>query len=322
MRNYILISISDVKKIRINAKRRRQIVKRLTNDAGKGSDSGVNSKNKSEEQKHAQEPFSEFSKKLGIIVSVLPLLYAISNYLFNYSYQEKCNEFYHIPGEHFTTSINKSIVCAIGLALLYFAPIVWKKLSNGKMNGWLYIVVKLILTICFGVVIGLINTVYLIELFAYGKSQFSVSLFNLCNNHQLLVAIVAMVLSSTVIYCMLFDWLWEKIASKKSKEVLATILSAFFVLSFALSCWGVFRTQYPDPFQKTSYEIVEYDENTYFVLSENQGKLLIVPYEIDSGKYKLSTSHYRIVDEEKCIYSTIELEEVPKTEDTADVQEE
>lgn len=268
-----------------------------------------------EVKKKTLEVADRMRETLGLLVGVLPIIYVIINYIFNWSYQKKCSAFYNIPERHFTTSVSDLIMCVLGIVCLYFIPLLWKRWSENNMSGWLFVFSKWVLGVCFGTIIGATNLSYLMEVHEECKI--------LGNNIfvKTILGIVIILMTILLMSSFVLDGYCNK--SKKGREVMAAVLAIVFVFSVLITGCSVFSKLYPDLSQKITYEIVDYEGDKYFVLSENKGKLLVVSYKDKGGGVcELITDQYRIINEEKCVYSIVKLKTPPVIGAKKDVEDE
>lgn len=80
--------------------------------------------------------FKKYSESIKIFSAILIAIYPITNYIYEYIFQVKCENFYGIPGKYFSANINSRLLylCFILLSLLTFlSPSVLR--NYGKKQG-------------------------------------------------------------------------------------------------------------------------------------------------------------------------------------------
>jgi len=56
-------------------------------------------------------------KNISVLLTVFAAVYASSNLVFNYIYQNKCEKFYGIPGKYFSSNIDNRLIYLITVVI-------------------------------------------------------------------------------------------------------------------------------------------------------------------------------------------------------------
>lgn len=244
------------------------------------------------------------------ITGILAFVYPIASYINNYLYQSECEEFYHIAGKYFNITINNKILfflCYILMISLCFLPLFMNRYENSikKNMKWLIILIYLYS----GFVIGIINMNNLAKILP--KIEQSVFAPILC---PLLVKIgtkplitIVVIISIIAVFGLYFV---EKIQTLKNKCLscfLQGIICVGFVVNIFILILGARITLTSSIADIRKYEVVEYENENYMILSETEDKVLVSKYSLDNEQYTVYTKEYFFIDKGVGTYGYIEL---------------
>lgn len=261
-----------------------------------------------------------FAKK-EIIVCIaggLASLYPIVNFVYNLSYQSKCERFYGIPGKYFHTTIDRSLLYLASILMLIIIcamPVIVKKYDEKKVQGRGTTVYISFVAAAVGTEIGLLNVCNLLEIMkrTYKTYEWIRSISNFLDKNAT-ITITAVIVSGTI--ALLGITLMDKIRVIKRKRV-KNVINCVFSFSFLITLWlmicGTIFTLGISVEDKTKYEMVTIDEEDYVVLSEHEDKILAVLYELkENGECIFDTSKYWIYKKDQGTYRYINLKYCPQ----------
>lgn len=238
-----------------------------------------------------KEPITLF---WGVCVSLYPII----NFIGKTMYQIECEKFYGLPGRYFDLNVNNKILYCIFIIILLLIscfPAIIKSLDEkSKKPKKGYLINAGFLSIMMGMAIGLINVYNLVEII---KNTYKVNKFFriisvwVANNIFLIYIVVIAFGVVSVLGITLMDKLRD-IKCKWMDKVVTFIFLISFITSILIMLYGTIFKVCVSIEDKTKYEFVTYDVE-YVVLSSDNEKNLIVPFEIDeNGQYIFKTSQY------------------------------
>lgn len=262
-----------------------------------------------------------FAKK-EIIVGIaggLAALYPIVNFMYNLSYQSKCEGFYGVPGKYFHSTIDNRLLylaCILILIIICATPVIIRKYDEKKQvqakGSTVYIS---FVAAVLGMEIGFLNVYNLLEIMKQTHKTYdwirSVNNF-LDKNATITITVVIVAGTIALLGITLMDklrvikWKWIKI-------VINCVFIFSFVISLLLMIYGTIFKLAISVEDKTKYEVVTIDEEDYVVLSEHDDKILVVSYEVkENGKYIFDTSKYWFYEKYQGTHRYINLKYCPE----------
>lgn len=242
-----------------------------------------------------------FAKK-EIIVGIaggLAALYPIVNFMYNLSYQSKCEGFYGVPGKYFHSTIdNRLLYLAYILILIIICvtPVIIRKYDEKKQvqvkGSTVYIS---FVAAVVGMEIGFLNVYNLLEIMKQAHKTYDwIKSVNNFLDKNATITITVVIVAGTI--ALLGITLMDKLSVIKWKWIKIVINCVFifsFVISLLLMIYGTIFKLGISVEDKTKYEVVTIDEEDYVVLSEHDDKILVVLYEVkENGEYIFDTSKY------------------------------
>ena len=242
-----------------------------------------------------------FAKK-EIIVGIaggLAALYPIVNFMYNLSYQSKCEGFYGVPGKYFHSTIdNRLLYLAYILILIIICvtPVIIRKYDEKKQvqvkGSTVYIS---FVAAVVGMEIGFLNVYNLLEIMKQTHKTYDwIKSVNNFLDKNATITITVVIVAGTI--ALLGITLMDKLSVIKRKWIKIVINCVFifsFVISLLLMIYGTIFKLGISVEDKTKYEVVTIDEEDYVVLSEHDDKILVVLYEVkENGEYIFDTSKY------------------------------
>lgn len=303
-------------KIAIQIKNKESIIKSEENEIQENNTESVKTeihKNSNSDKKsllkiikHGIKKTARWTSKLLVIVSGFGVIYFIINLLANYSFKSACAIFYGVPAKYFHKIIDEEllfIACALLFVVGSFIPIFLKirmtvKNEKDKFKTALLFFIGLI----FSILVGLIIIVCLPVIFRNSfVPEFVQSLARWLLNFYILPCIVCV-----LIFIILFF-----MAKKKEYDLTIMKISCICIfLLFLFICLPRLTMPIND---KTTYEIVSVQDDSYVVLTEYDNKNLCVKYDVDSNKnFTLYTGEYYFFSKEDAKYSYVTMNTPPK----------
>lgn len=246
-------------------------------------------------------------------VAILVALYPIVEYVYNYFYGQQCESFYHIPAKYFSKSVNSSMLYIALLIPLLAVPLLRKWfVTTGKSNKFSLVWDGLI-TPCYGFALGYINILSLLKICASNNSYFWQLIDRCFSEHIVLFVVIIMVISIITIMGSTIIDLLKRTENRILQIAVYAVLFTSVALSVVIFLTGTEFVLNPDPAGKTIYEIADCKGEKYVVLSEYNGKLLVVPAEIDEDNaVGLDTTWYSFIDVCDCKVYILDFEHVPQ----------
>lgn len=255
------------------------------------------------------EFFKKYSEIIKIVAGILVALYPIANYIYEFIYQVKCEEFYGIPGIYFSTSINSRLLylgLIVLLIILFLLPSFLRNYekSQGKTTATSFLY-YIFLSVVLGLEMGLINLQNLIEIMQVTDKQNIIFTYcnNWINNHAYLVAFIIIIMGS---FSLLGIVLVTEIKNKWIKRIISLISIISLVISGMLILYGTIFKLGTSIEDKTKYEIVTNQNEKYVVLLEEEDKVLVVKYSNEKGEYIFDTNQYLFLNKYDCEFSYVD----------------
>lgn len=270
------------------------------------------------EEKTLVEKILEKKQIIAGIVGCLPVAYSIIQFLYNLLYQIECEEFYGIPRKYFHSGVENRLVylgCVILIIIFCVVPSIIKK-RNEKATTSVRAMkaYAIFLAIILGIEIGLINVYNLIVIMrqAYKTNTFFRNINQFLNENANITVVVVVFLGSIALLGITLIDEVTLIKWKIVKWIVNVIFSISFVASCLLMIYGTVFKLNTTIEDKTKYEFVTIMDQSYVVLSECEGKILIVPYKIgENGRCSFETTTYSFFDEYEGTYEYIDLGDSP-----------
>lgn len=262
-----------------------------------------------------------FAKK-EIIIGIaggLAALYPMVNFMYNLSYQSKCEGFYGVPGKYFHSAIDNSLLylaCILMLIIICATPVIIRKYDEKKQvqvkGSTVYVS---FVAVVVGMEIGSLNVYNLLEIMKQTHKTYewirSVNNF-LDKNATITMTVVIVAGMIALLGITLIDkiraikWRWIKIA-------INCVFIFSFTISLLLMIYGTIFKLGISVEDKTKYEVVTIDEEDYVVLSEHEDKILVVLYEVKvNGQYIFDTSKYWFYEKYQGTHRYINLKYCPE----------
>ncbi len=265
------------------------------------------------------------AKKGLVFASAFSAIYFVINLGSNYLYQINCERYYKIPAIYFSKKIDFDLIF-IGLVMLLlfisFIPVLIQRYSvkcetdtNGKL------VYMIFLEVIVGMTVGVMNISYLDSIFHNSnipdwiKSIYSFIIFPY-NEYTAVFITISLYVVCTVL--ILLKPKFDNSKRKYVKKIYIGFLSILVILNLSIVIIGIYSKVDSPIKDKTSYEIINIQNDKYVVLSEYDDKSLCVTYEAkkEQGqeRFTLYTDSYYFFSREEGIYSYIHMEEPPTIE--------
>lgn len=244
------------------------------------------------------------------ITEILAFVYPIASYINNYLYQNDCEDFYHIAGKYFNSTVNNKILYSLCLILtisLCFLPLFMNKYENSNKKNMKWLIILMLLYLGFG--IGIINMYNLEKILQkIEQSAFALILCPLLVKIGAKVLIIIIVIISLIaVFGLYFYEKLQMIKNKTLRRFLQGIINVGFVANIIILIWGAGITLTSSIADKRKYEVVEYENENYMILSENEDKMLVAKYSFDNEQYTVYTKEYFFIDKWVGTYGYIEL---------------
>lgn len=246
------------------------------------------------------------------IVGLLASVYVIISYLSNWLYQRACERFYNIRGDFFSTDVRPQIayiVLSLALLVLFVLPAfgrIKEKRNKENKEDVGAIIFYLILSVVFGVLLGVVNL----------GGMFKFSLVRKWFEDD---SVVFYILVVVVILCSFITivglTLAPEISSLKKKGVTICyyvwFVSAYLMLSIYIGQMGYSLTDSIE--DKRDYEFVIDAEKPYVVLDDVGDEVLVVEYlyNEDVDEVTFYTKRYYFLPRKEYSYAYGGLSKVP-----------
>lgn len=255
-----------------------------------------------------------------IMLGLCATVYPIVNTVYKIRYQSECEKFYNIPGKYFDSNIENRLlylVCIVILLLIGLTPAIMKKFYEKKENltkG--YLVEAVFLSILIGMEIGVFNVYNLIEIMKQTYKTYAFFRWiNAWLDKKAYFTITIIIVFSLI--SVLGITLADKIKDIKRnwiKNVVCVVVGFSLIVSALVMLYGTIFKLSISIENKTKYEFVTYDDE-YVILSSYDGKILMVPFDIDEkGQYIFKTSQYMFDKQYEGIYQYRDIKYSPKIE--------
>lgn len=249
----------------------------------------------------------------NIILGLLSAGFAAINYMFKLSYQNRCEEYYGIPGKYFSADINSRLMYLVFIVLLIvsmFFPLIIKMYEKSRGNCFhLSLSPYIFISICLGITLGISNwaNTYIIlnnllqKFNSLGTQNAPFNIIQRIYDHGLLLLCI---LCFTGV--LLSGGLLWAVETKRSRfKKLITIVTMFLIgihlFIIFESTITVFEINVEN---QTKYEIASYEGEQYVVLSEKDDEILVV--KMDDGK--LNTDQYWFLNRNDCTFSYVDIQ--------------
>lgn len=259
------------------------------------------------------DKFKKNSELITIIAGVSALFYPIINYIYEYIYKARSEEFYNVPREYFNISINSRILyigSILFMLVCLFVPSILKKreIKNGTANRGTF-VYSFSLSVIFGIELGILNSYNLIEIMKATNTRNM--FFELCNTwideHAYFVVIFIIIMGSIALTGMTLSNEISNIKWRCAKKIISIVFGFALMINILLLVYGTLFKIGTSVEDITKYEVVVNQEEEFIVLSKIDEYVLVVPYTVDKdNKYIFYTGTYRLIEKEKCVYSYID----------------
>lgn len=261
-------------------------------------------------------------QKKEIIVGIaggLAALYPIVNFMYNLSYQSKCEGFYGVPGKYFHSTIDNRLLYLayiIILIIICVTPVIIRKYDEKKQvqvkGSTVYIS---FVAAVVGMEIGFLNVYNLLEIMKQTHKTYDwIRSVNNFLDKNATITITVVIVAGTI--ALLGITLMDKLRGIKRKWIKIVINCVFifsFVISLLLMIYGTIFKLGISVEDKTKYEVVTIDEEDYVVLSELDDKILVVLYEVkENGEYIFDTSKYWFYEKYQGTHRYINLKYCPE----------
>lgn len=249
--------------------------------------------------------WEKLSYFVGIITVILSGGYVVINNVYTITYQRDCEDFYKIPGQYFYNSIDNKALFVMVLILcifIFFSPTIIKRYiqKKGGYNKITMYVYVIFLTLIFGFVLGLINTLNLLTVLDKVNTVVKIPnvIIQWINDHASFIMWIVVVLATLTIlmFCLVREV--GKIKYKKLKTIIAAIgIVSYFITAILFISAAEIKLTYSIK-DKKKYETVIVDSKNMAVLSTVNDKFLVVEYSLKDEEITFMTSNYMLID--KC----------------------
>ena len=262
-------------------------------------------------------------EKIGAIITMISTIvsgiYLIINYIYSENYKIECQNFYNIPSEYFTASINYKILYLFLLILCLISiisPIVLKNISEKKEQSKRFKTLYIsFLLIVMGMMLGVLNIMNLVTLLQKAESSISIlnTIVNWMNNHVYTVTGIIIFMAIITLFYFSFGKEINKINSKLVKRILSIVFYFSFVPSVSLFLIATPIKLQSNIRDKVKYETLIANGKNMVVLSTINEKFLVAEYQRDTeGKVEFLTDNYMFVDMDNTNISYQQLGPNPK----------
>lgn len=264
--------------------------------------------------KHDIKGIARWISKLLVIVSGFGVIYFLINLMANYSFKSECAIFYGVPAKYFSKVIDMDlvfVVIAVALIVASFVPVAikYRMVKNHEKNCTK--------TICL-LVIGIVLS-FLVEFINAGCLPL---IFANSSISDVLKNFIAFIFNSLgyfylFLHITLFIILFIVVSVEMKNRILIiifTVLILFFsLINMLTTTVGIFAKLTMPIDDKTTYEIVSVQDDSYVVLTEYDNKNLCVKYDVDSDKnFTLYTGEYYFFSKEDAKYSYVTMNTPPE----------
>ena len=255
---------------------------------------------------------------ITLILAIIAAVYPICNTIYKVMYQNKCEEFYGVPGKYFNTSIDNRLIylgCVILLLTVCILPVLIKKYDVKNENASKgYLMQTYFLAFVIGIEIGLFNVSNLIEIVEQTqKTNFLFDTINRWLNENAYFTVILIVILGIIsilgvtllkqIERIKYNWLKKAIDMVWCMSVLVSLMVMIYGTVFKLSI---------SIEDKTKYEFQSIESSEYVVLATYHDKNVIVPFEVKEDKtYVFYTNQYMLVDVFSGKFQYIDIENSP-----------
>jgi len=268
------------------------------------------------EDTKAEEKFKLDKKKIEWIAGITGLVasfYPIVNYINNIIYQKSCEDFYHIPGKYFHTTVNNKIIYFVGIVLLFFIwflpAFVDKKKFGFDDNSFKSKMLTAVMIIYLGMIIGIINIDSVLMLLRkaegtiYERHIYDIML-------KIGPSYVSIIIVAVGVIAVVGSSFFDKIREIKYKWIqkgIAWIVVVIFAVNLLLMFSGLLSVLGRTVVEKRLYEVIEFEDEEYIVLSEHEDTVLVSQYSCSNGQYTIYTKEYYFIEKGMGAYSYVEL---------------
>lgn len=248
----------------------------------------------------------------GSLIAIVVALYPIINYVYNFSYQKDCEQFYNVPGKYFCGNIGENILfVGLLIVLMLFAvvPAIMRKqeIKNGieTKASLTYII---FLTIALGFSVGVVNACSL-EIIMERTNNSVIN--NFINAHAMPIVICITVMFIISLLCIV---LMKEIKDIKYKAIKMAIIVVFSISTFVSAMLMIYGTMFKlgtESKDITKYEFAEKDNQHYIVVSDYNDKKVVMKYYEDNGIFYIDTDKYYFIDDQ-AVFSYKDLDVPPK----------
>lgn len=256
----------------------------------------------------------EMAKWLPQILAWLPICYAILKYMYDFRYGQQCKAFYHIPAKYFSKSVNSSILYIALIVFLVVIPFLLKWCITKVGGEKSAVVCSDSFALFVGVGLGSFNIQGLTRKIESDNFFLWHSIGRLASKNMGLYLAVIMVCAIITMIGLLRVSYTKKVKNKMRFSIFGVILAVSFVITMVAFIGSTAYALCFDPANKTAYEIADYEKGKYAVLSEYNGKLLVVPAAIKGDELVLDTTWYFFVDSSECKFFAMDFEKVTQIE--------
>ena len=299
---------------------------------GKRKYTNAKKSNTKKEEKVESKKYENINKWIqkykGIIqfmITIIPVVCSCVIVISNLIYKVQCESFYHLPGKYFSSDLSdkKFNIFIIGFIFICCMLPWWykkyiEKRKNKTVNIWAisFLLILAGMVLCLGVIWNLIE----IMKYTNNLNKF----FGIINywiiNHFGIIAIYIFSFALILVFGINFYDKVKSIKKVSKKNFVVGMLCSAFTVIFFIVFTGMVIILTASVEKKTKYEFVKYDEVEYVVLSEYNGKMLVVPFEIcENGQYILKTKQYTFKEVENGVYEYKNLEMPPQIEKNVNV---
>lgn len=249
--------------------------------------------------------WKRISKFLGTIGLGIPTIYVILNFTYNFIYQSSCEEFYGIDGKYFESSINESFLYLVCIAILFIYVYALAKIDKNTENE-IYQRKDTKYSVYFcgimaGILIGITNISAMFSIIE--NILLKCGIIENVNAFVLYIVVVLLfIMGAFSPFCFIGNEKLQEIKSilKKALNIIAMVSAVFTSLLLLMSIILKFSISIED---KTKYEFVNINQTEYVVLSEYDGSVLVVLYDVnEEGQYVFYTKNYYLFERNEGTY--------------------
>lgn len=243
----------------------------------------------------------------------ITVVYAVLNSTYNFIYQSNCEKFYGITGKYFESSIKENLLYLAGIAFLFVFTFVLVKIDKNTENEiYQRKDTKISVYFCeviMGILMGITNVSVILRV--KEDIQLNIGWNNICDYVLYAINIISFICGIRFPFSFKGNENPQesKSISKKIFNGLSVTFATFTTVLLVIGVLFKFNINIED---KTKYEFVNINQTEYVVLSEYDGSVLVVLYDVnEEGQYVFYTKNYYLFERNEGTYRYENLKHSP-----------